>query len=68
MSAASTAGFAGRLRPTIRLRLTILYTGLFLGAGIVLLGLTYLLVQNSLQRQGEPAPSRSVNGRPFDYE
>ncbi|MGW3772432.1 sensor histidine kinase [Actinomadura verrucosospora] len=58
MSAASTAGFAGRLRPTIRLRLTILYTGLFLGAGIVLLGLTYLLVQNSLQRQGEPAQDR----------
>ncbi|MEV3927250.1 sensor histidine kinase [Actinomadura coerulea] len=58
MSAARTAGFAGRLRPTIRLRLTILYTGLFLGAGIVLLGLTYLLVQNNLQRQGQPADDR----------
>ncbi|MGI5202038.1 sensor histidine kinase [Spirillospora sp. CA-108201] len=59
MSAATTARFADRLRPTIRLRLTILYTGLFLGAGIVLLGLTYLLVQNNLQRQGGPAEDRA---------
>ncbi len=46
--------FAERLRPTIRMRLTLLYTGLFVGTGIVLLGLTYLLVQNNLQRQAEP--------------
>ncbi|CNG77178.1 integral membrane sensor signal transduction histidine kinase [Mycobacterium tuberculosis] len=46
--------FAERLRPTIRMRLTLLYTGLFVCAGIVLLGLTYLLVQNNLQRQAEP--------------
>ncbi|NKZ07859.1 sensor histidine kinase [Actinomadura latina] len=45
---------AERLRPTIRMRLTVLYTGLFLGTGIVLLGLTYLLVQNNLQRQTDP--------------
>ncbi|NDU77218.1 HAMP domain-containing protein [Actinomadura sp. DSM 109109] len=55
MSTTRTAGFTDRLRPTIRLRLTILYTGLFLGAGIVLLGLTYLLVQNNLQKQADPA-------------
>ncbi|GAA2294600.1 HAMP domain-containing sensor histidine kinase [Actinomadura luteofluorescens] len=58
MSAARTPRFGDRLRPTIRLRLTILYTGLFLGAGIVLLGLTYLLVQNNLQRQGDPSQDR----------
>jgi signal transduction histidine kinase len=46
--------FTEGLRPTIRLRLTLLYTGLFLCAGIVLLGLTYLLVQNTLQQPGEP--------------
>jgi signal transduction histidine kinase len=59
MSAARTARFTDRLRPTIRLRLTILYTSLFLGAGIVLLGLTYLLVQNNLQRQERPPEDRA---------
>ena len=33
-----------RLRPTIRVRLTLLYGGLFFAAGIVLLGVTYALV------------------------
>ncbi|MFA1551667.1 sensor histidine kinase [Actinomadura chokoriensis] len=46
--------FTERLRPTIRMRLTLLYTGLFLCAGIVLLSLTYLLVQNNLQRSDAP--------------
>jgi signal transduction histidine kinase len=46
--------FSERLRPTIRLRLTLLYTGLFLCTGIVLLGLTYLLVQNTLAQPGDP--------------
>ncbi|MEU8803658.1 HAMP domain-containing sensor histidine kinase [Spirillospora sp. NPDC048819] len=50
-----STGFARRLRPTIRMRLTLLYTGLFLCTGVVLLGLTYILVQSSLQRQSEPA-------------
>ncbi|GAB3941232.1 HAMP domain-containing sensor histidine kinase [Kribbella albertanoniae] len=36
---------------TLRARLTILYGGLFLVAGAVLLGVTYLLVQNSLATQ-----------------
>ncbi|MEO3824180.1 HAMP domain-containing sensor histidine kinase [Actinomadura sp. B10D3] len=48
--------FTDRLRPTIRVRLTLLYTGLFVCAGIVLLGLTYLLVQNNLQQAGDPTP------------
>ncbi|QXJ26095.1 HAMP domain-containing histidine kinase [Actinomadura graeca] len=42
-------GLADRLRPTIRMRLTLLCAGLFLAAGTVLLGLTYVLVDNSLQ-------------------
>ncbi|MFC4908967.1 sensor histidine kinase [Actinomadura gamaensis] len=37
------------MRPTIRARLTLLYGGMFVVAGIVLLTLTYVLVQNSLQ-------------------
>jgi signal transduction histidine kinase len=52
--------FTEGLRPTIRLRLTLLYTGLFLCAGIVLLGLTYLLVQNTLQQPGEPREADRV--------
>ena len=55
--------FAERLRPTIRMRLTLLYTGLFVGTGIVLLGLTYLLVQNNLQRQAEPPDRLFTAGR-----
>ncbi|GAA2158679.1 sensor histidine kinase [Actinomadura napierensis] len=58
---------AERVRPTIRMRLTLLYTGLFLGAGIVLLGLTYLLVQNNLaQRTGPMEISGSREGAPTD--
>ncbi|TDD93032.1 sensor histidine kinase [Actinomadura rubrisoli] len=51
---------AERLRLTIRMRLTLLYTGLFLSAGIVLLGLTYLLVRNSLQQAPEPVATDRV--------
>jgi signal transduction histidine kinase len=43
-----------RLRPTIRGRLTLLYGGLFLVGGIVLLALTYFLVKGNLQRQDTP--------------
>ncbi|MEV5570478.1 HAMP domain-containing sensor histidine kinase [Spirillospora sp. NPDC052269] len=38
-----------RMRPTIRARLALLYGGMFVAAGIVLLAVTYVLVQNSLQ-------------------
>ncbi|MFB4296503.1 sensor histidine kinase [Actinomadura sp. NTSP31] len=57
---------AERVRPTIRMRLTLLYTGLFLGAGIVLLGLTYLLVQNNLAQAGPKEISGSTQGGPSD--
>ncbi|MGH8990567.1 MAG: sensor histidine kinase [Acidimicrobiia bacterium] len=40
-------------RPTVRLRLTLAYGGLFLLAGAVLLGLNYLLVRNSLLARDE---------------
>jgi signal transduction histidine kinase len=39
-------------RLTIRVRLTVLYGGLFLVAGVVLLGVTYLLVKQSLPGNG----------------
>ncbi|WP_433232098.1 sensor histidine kinase [Actinomadura formosensis] len=59
--------FTERLRPTIRMRLTMLYTGLFLCAGIVLLGLTYLLVQNNLRQrppENQIFETKSVSGLP----
>ncbi|GAA3925054.1 HAMP domain-containing sensor histidine kinase [Actinomadura viridis] len=52
----TAAPLAARFRPTIRVRLTLLYGGLFLAAGVVLLALTYFLVQNNLQRTGESGP------------
>ena len=41
-------------RPTIRLRLTLVYGGMFLAAGAVLLALNYALVQRSLHRETGP--------------
>ncbi len=41
-------------RPTIRLRLTLVYGGMFLAAGAVLLTLNYALVQRGLHRQTGP--------------
>ncbi|HEX7277498.1 MAG TPA: ATP-binding protein, partial [Acidimicrobiales bacterium] len=41
-------------RPTIRLRLTLIYGGLFLAAGAVLLTLNYALVRRGLERQAGP--------------
>jgi signal transduction histidine kinase len=43
-----------RFRPTIRLRLTLLYGGLFLLAGAVLLALNYGLVRRSLEDRLRP--------------
>ncbi|HEX2273136.1 MAG TPA: ATP-binding protein [Acidimicrobiales bacterium] len=43
-----------RFRPTIRLRLTLLYGGLFLAAGAVLLAVNYALVRRGLDRQIQP--------------
>ncbi|SEG04373.1 Signal transduction histidine kinase [Thermomonospora echinospora] len=44
-------GLWRRLRPTIRVRLTLWYGGLFLAAGVVLLGVTYMLVAQNLHGQ-----------------
>ncbi|MCP2325277.1 signal transduction histidine kinase [Hamadaea flava] len=41
-----------RFRPTLRMRLTLVYGGLFLMAGMVLLGVTFLLVQQQLPGAG----------------
>ena len=41
-------------RPTIRLRLTLVYGGMFLAAGALLLALNYVLVQRSLHRKTAP--------------
>jgi len=43
-----------RLRPTIRLRLTLLYGGLFLGASVLLLALTYGLLSRALAPPSPP--------------
>ena len=46
-----------RFRPTVRLRLTLLYGGLFLVAGIALLVVNYTLVEQSIRpRFAEPPP------------
>ena len=45
-------------KPTIRLRLTLVYGGMFLVAGAVLLALNYALVQRSLTRQAGPVGVR----------
>ena len=51
---------AERLRPTIRVRLTLLYGGLFIAAGVVLLALTYFLVQNNLRRSMDAPVTTAV--------
>ncbi|MEV7523497.1 HAMP domain-containing sensor histidine kinase [Streptomyces sp. NPDC091371] len=50
------------LRPTIRIRLTLLYGGMFLIAGILLLSIIYLLAAQAL-REGNGLPYTIVDGR-----
>ncbi|MGK5629876.1 sensor histidine kinase [Streptomyces sp. URMC 123] len=49
------------LRPTIRIRLTLLYGGMFLIAGILLLSIIYLLAAQALN-VGNELPFRLLNG------
>ncbi|MDT0450207.1 sensor histidine kinase [Streptomyces hesseae] len=49
------------LRPTIRIRLTLLYGGMFLMAGVLLLTIIYLLAADALSVGSEPL-IRLVNG------
>ncbi|MFB7057128.1 sensor histidine kinase [Streptomyces vinaceus] len=49
------------LRPTIRIRLTLLYGGMFLIAGILLLSIIYLLAAQAL-REGNGLPFKIVGG------
>lgn len=66
-----TSWFADvKLRPTVRLRLTLVYGGLFLVAGALLLAVNYLLVRNSLDRDPvfrveAPAELPDVIARPL---
>jgi signal transduction histidine kinase len=46
-----------RPRPTLRLRLTLVYAGLFLVAGTALLGVTYLLFQQQLAQSNPVMPA-----------
>ncbi|MFD0266041.1 sensor histidine kinase [Streptomyces sp. NPDC127106] len=50
------------LRPTIRIRLTLLYGGMFLIAGILLLSIIYLLAAQAL-REGNALPFKIVSGQ-----
>ncbi|MFF5253141.1 sensor histidine kinase [Streptomyces leeuwenhoekii] len=50
------------LRPTIRIRLTLLYGGMFLIAGILLLSIIYLLAANALN-VGSDLPFQIVSGQ-----
>ncbi len=49
------------LRPTIRIRLTVLYGGMFLIAGVLLLLIIYLLTARAMN-QGGAAPFRLISG------
>ncbi|MGW1765078.1 sensor histidine kinase [Streptomyces sp. NPDC002073] len=49
------------LRPTIRIRLTLLYGGMFLIAGIMLLSIIYLLAAQALRVGSEP-PFKIIGG------
>src|SRR5215216_1947744 len=50
------------LRPTIRIRLTLLYGGMFLIAGILLLSIIYLLAANALN-VGSDLPFKVLSGQ-----
>jgi signal transduction histidine kinase len=63
-------------RRTVRLRLTLLYGGLFLVSGVVLLGITYLLVTNrifgaeavfEIRSAGGPVPAPAAAGGPSTH-
>ncbi|MEU8543283.1 ATP-binding protein [Streptomyces sp. NPDC048717] len=50
------------LRPTIRIRLTLLYGGMFLIAGILLLAIIYLFAAQVLRGSNAELPFKVVNG------
>ncbi|WP_282696000.1 ATP-binding protein [Streptomyces sp. CC208A] len=50
------------LRPTIRIRLTLLYGGMFLIAGIVLLSIIYLFTAQALTESVSQLPFRVIRG------
>ncbi len=56
-------------QPTLRLRLTLIYGGLFLAAGVLLLTLNYALVRRGLDRDAGPVGARieTLAGDQFDF-
>jgi signal transduction histidine kinase len=50
-----------RIRPTIRVRLTVLYGALFLVAGVALLAVTYVLVKYNLDRRPNLVARRAIS-------
>jgi signal transduction histidine kinase len=54
--------FPERLRPTIRGRLTLIYGGMFLVGGIVLLALTYFLVKGNVESRNVPISQTLIRG------
>ncbi|MCP9943952.1 HAMP domain-containing histidine kinase [Streptomyces somaliensis] len=50
------------LRPTIRIRLTLLYGGMFLIAGVLLLSIIYLLTRQALYISTDDLPFRLLKG------
>jgi signal transduction histidine kinase len=56
--------FPERLRPTIRARLTLIYGGMFLVGGIVLLALTYFLVKGNVEGQNVGVKQTLIKGVP----
>ncbi|MFF0477468.1 sensor histidine kinase [Streptomyces sp. NPDC004284] len=50
------------LRPTIRIRLTLLYGGMFLIAGVLLLSIIYLFTAQALSDSTSQLPFKVVNG------
>ena len=54
------------MRPTVRLRLTLLYAGVFLVAGALLLSVSYALVRNNLT--ADPAPVSGLSPDELDLE
>jgi signal transduction histidine kinase len=52
------------IRPTVRLRLTLLYGGLFIAAGVLLVAITYGLLRNELAPPPRESPPNGQNGSP----
>ncbi|HTF12749.1 MAG TPA: HAMP domain-containing sensor histidine kinase [Asanoa sp.] len=55
-----------RFRPTLRARLTLVYGGLFLLGGLVVLGVTHLLVEQQVSSRSGVVVNQRISGPPGD--